>query len=112
MLAYNSWVAARSTTPDTPGAGGTWEKYFDASDVGISGGSDVDGVSVAANGDIYLSTDNLVTLPVVSAENEDIFICISPTLGETTACTFSSSLFFDGSDWALEGNTVDAFSIQ
>ncbi|MDH3683344.1 MAG: PKD domain-containing protein, partial [Acidimicrobiia bacterium] len=101
-------------TPTVPGdytSGGTWEMYFDASDVGISGGGDVIGVSIAANGDIYLSTDTTVVVGGLTAADEDVFICTPITLGSTTQCTFAPGLYFDGSDWALEANDVDGIAV-
>ena len=90
---------------------GTWAMYFDGSDVGLSGGPDVDAADVAANGDIYLSTDAIVILNGVSPDNEDVFICTPTSLGDTTACTYASNLYFDGSVWGLDANDVDAISL-
>jgi hypothetical protein len=101
-------------TPAAPGnySSGTWALYFDGSDVGLSAESeDVDGVAVAANGDIYLSTTGSFSVPGVSGANEDVFICTPTALGTTTACTFAPVLFLDGSTVGLGGNNVDAIDL-
>lgn len=106
-------------TPTILGANtsGTWAMYFDGSDVGLSGGEDVDAVGIAANGALYLSTDGefIVTTTsgatIISGSDEDIFFCTPITLGPTTACTFSPTLAFDGSSWGLAADDVDAIGI-
>jgi hypothetical protein len=84
--------------------------YFDGSDVGLNTSSteDVDGVDVTDDGAIYLTTLGNFSVNGVSGAMEDIFVCTPTSLGNTTACTFSSALFFDGSIWGLAGNNVDA----
>ncbi|HET7008625.1 MAG TPA: Ig-like domain-containing protein [Candidatus Binatia bacterium] len=102
-------------TPTTPGnyTSGTWAMYFDGSDVDLATASseDVDAVDVAANGDIYLSTRGLFAVSGVSGDNEDVFVCTPTSLGLTTACTYSPTLYFDGSTWGLAGNDVDAINL-
>lgn len=69
---------------------GTFSVYFDGSDVGLSDGSseDIDGVSLTPAGTILLSTLGAVSVPGVSAADEDI-IEFSPTqLGATTAGSY------------------------
>ena len=97
-------------TPNTPDnyTSGTWAMYFDGSDVTLS--SDVDSVSVATNGDIYLSMGGNFTVPGVSGADEDVFVCRPTSLGNTTACTYLPNLF-DGSLWGLGSNDVDAIDL-
>ncbi len=94
---------------------GTWAMYFDGSDVGISGGSDVNGLAITPNGDLDLTTDNTVVLTLVlgtlTVENEDVFICRPISLGENTACEFLPNLFFDGSNFGLDSNDVFGISL-
>jgi len=47
----------------------------------------------------------------VSGADEDVFICAPASLGMTTACTFSPTLFFDGSLWGLDANDLDAIDL-
>jgi hypothetical protein len=102
-------------TPTSLGAttSGTWAMYFDGSDVGLAntGGEDIDGLSVATNGDLYLSAEGSFSVSGVSGADEDIFICTPTSLGTTTSCTFSPTLYFDGSVWGLGSNDVDAFDV-
>jgi hypothetical protein len=47
----------------------------------------------------------------VSGFDEDVFVCVPTSLGTTTACTFSSTLYFDGSTWGLSANDIDGFQL-
>jgi len=47
----------------------------------------------------------------VSGDDEDVFVCTPTSLGLTTACTYSSTLYFDGSTWGLAANDVDAINV-
>ena len=101
-------------TPTTLGANtsGTWLMYFDGSDVTLDASSeDVDALDVTANGNIYLSTFGNFAVTGVSGADEDVFVCTPTSLGNTTACTYSPALYFDGSAWGLAGNDVDAINI-
>jgi hypothetical protein len=101
-------------TPTTLGdvTSGTWSMYFDGSDVGLSESSneDVDALDVIANGNIYLSTLGDFAVAGLSGADEDVFVCIPTSIGDVTACTYSSGLYFDGSTWGLAANDVDAFN--
>ena len=92
---------------------GSWVMYFDGSDVGLATTSDedIDGLSMAANGDIYLTTLGNFAVTGVSGADEDVFICSPGSLGVTTTCTFSPTLFFDGSLWGLDANDLDAIDL-
>jgi hypothetical protein len=87
--------------------------YFDGSDVGLadSGNEDVSGLDISPNGDILLSTLGDFLVPGISGTNEDIFVCVPTSNGDSTACNYSSSLYFDGSIWALDSNSVDGIQI-
>jgi len=102
-------------TPTTPGVftSGTWAMYFDGSDVDLAttNGEDVDALDVASNGDIYLSTLDAFSVTGVSGADEDVFVCGSPTTGAETACTFSPTLYFDGSALGLGRNDVDGINL-
>ena len=76
----------------------------------------------AANGDLYLSTVGNFSVPLLpsgtlTGANEDVFVCTSPTLtsGTITGCTYSSTLYFDGSTIGsapgLTPNNVDAIDL-
>jgi len=88
----------------------TWSMYFDGSDVGLSAGSEnVDAVD--ANGSIYLSTTGNFSVTGAAGADEDVFVCTAPTTGANTACTYSPTLFFDGSAWGLAANDVDEIKL-
>lgn len=100
-------------TPTSLGANtsGTWSMYFDGSDVGLGGNGDIDATTVGSNGNIYLSTLVAFSLPGVSGENEDVFVCTPTSLGDNTACTYLPALYFDGSVWGLGGDNIDAIGL-
>ncbi|MEW5957450.1 MAG: IPT/TIG domain-containing protein, partial [Chloroflexota bacterium] len=101
-------------TPATPGVytSGTWSMYFDGSDVGMAAAAEnIDAVDVFG-GDLYLSTTGDLVVPFippnpgVDGQDDDVFICASPTTGTNTACA-SGSLFFNGGAFGLGGNDID-----
>ena len=95
----------------TPGTN-TWAMYFDGTDVGLTAsGEDVDGVALAVNGDIYLSTAALFSVTGVSGADEDVFRFIPTALGANTSGTYSSTLVFDGSVLGLAGNDLSAIEL-
>jgi predicted outer membrane repeat protein len=90
---------------------GTWALYFDGSDVGLSETSDedIDALDVVG-ANIYLSTLGNFSVTGLSGADEDVFVCAATSTGDVTACTYSPSLYFDGSTWGLTSNDVDAFN--
>ena len=89
---------------------GSWAMYFDGSDVGLADTSDedVDALDVVG-ANIYLSTLGNFAVPGLSGADEDVFVCVASSIGEVTACNYSSFLYFDGSAWGLSANDLDAF---
>jgi hypothetical protein len=49
------------------------------------------------NGKYFPIHDGAFSVTGVSGDNEDVFVCTPTSLGATTACTYSSVLYFDGS---------------
>ncbi|MBM3925898.1 MAG: hypothetical protein FJ320_07925 [SAR202 cluster bacterium] len=95
-----------------PNTAGTWSMYFDGSDVGLSSSSeDVTGAAVDSAGKIYLSTEGSFSVPGVSGANEDVFVFTPTSLGNTTAGTYQSTLFFDGSVYGLSGNAIGGIDL-
>jgi hypothetical protein len=102
LLALNNAVFGDATS-------GTWELYFDGEDVGLTDVTeDINGVWVAANGDIYLSTLSTFSVTNVSGDGADIFACTPTSLGGTTSCTYT--LYWDGSASGFN-STIDGFFI-
>jgi subtilisin family serine protease/Tol biopolymer transport system component len=91
---------------------GTFELYFDGSDVGLTTGSeDVDAVDVLDDGRIVLSTLGKARIEGIFSRAEDLLLFTPNSLGEATEGTFE--LYFDGSDVGLTtGNeNVDAVDV-
>ncbi len=92
---------------------GSWALYFDGSDVALRGNTeDVDALAVDADGDIYLSTTGNFSADSLSGADEDIFFFTPSTLGSSTSGTYEEPPpFFDGSDYGLSGNDINAFDL-
>lgn len=89
---------------------GSWAMYFDASDTGLGG--NVEGARVhPSTGKIYLSIDGSTTLGGVGITASDIFACTPTSLGNNTACTYDSTLAWDGSNHDYSGENMDAMYI-
>lgn len=100
-------------TPSSPGdtTSGSWAMYLDGSIAALGLGQtaeDIDGLEIAANGNIYLTTADVFSVTGVSGDDEDIFVC-TPTY--TSGVVTSSTLFFDGSVYGLAANDVDVINL-
>jgi len=82
---------------------GSFEMYFDGSDVGLdtSSGEDIDAVSVTDDGAIYMSTVGNFSVSGISGADEDVFVFDPASLGSGTAGSFRTDLFFNGSDFGF-----------
>jgi len=102
-------------TPVTLGdaTSGSWAMYFDGSDVGLGEVSteDVDALDVNTGGGLYLSTLGAFDVGTLTGGGEDVFVCNPISLGDTSACSYAGTPFFDGSLWGLAGKNVDAFEL-
>jgi hypothetical protein len=92
---------------------GGFSLSFDGSDVGLGdAGEDIDATAVDASGHIYLSTLDVFAVPGITGADEDVFVFSPTTLDPpTTAGTFASTLFFDGSSFGLGANDVFAIDV-
>ena len=92
---------------------GRFSLWFDGSDAGLGdAGEDVDAAAVDASGHIYLSTFDVFAVPGVSGNDEDVFAFTPTTLDPpTTAGSYASTLFFDGSSYGLGPNDVFAIDV-
>ncbi|GGA17693.1 choice-of-anchor Q domain-containing protein [Okeania sp. KiyG1] len=103
-------------TPRSPrdNSRGSFELYFDGSDVGLTKASeDIDGLSVdPLTGDLLISTLGVFQVRGVRGKDEDILRFNSDTLGRNTRGTWS--LEFDGSDVELTmgSEDIDAIGIN
>jgi 6-phosphogluconolactonase (cycloisomerase 2 family) len=102
-------------TPTSLGAvtAGGFSLSFDGSDVGLGdAGEDIDATAVDTSGHIYLSTLDVFAVPGITGADEDVFVFSPTTLDPpTTAGTFASTLFFDGSSFGLGANDVFAIDV-
>jgi FtsP/CotA-like multicopper oxidase with cupredoxin domain len=97
-------------TSGSPIVSCNWSWWFDGSDVGLAAGTeDVIGLSVTPLGDIYLSTQGAFSVTGLSGDGSDVFACLSPTLGQNSACA-SFSMYFDGSASGLT-DVIDALDL-
>jgi len=93
---------------------GTWAMYFDGSDVALnqSATENVSGNWIdPGTGQIYLSTVGAFSVPGVSGDGADIFICTPGSLGPTTTCTYGPGLYWDGSAKGFAGEVADGIDI-
>ncbi|MGK7912933.1 MAG: AGE family epimerase/isomerase [Synechococcus sp.] len=95
-------------TPTSTGANtaGSFELYFDGSDVGLtSGGEDIDSVAFTPNGDLVIGVTGTFNAGGVSAQDEDLIVFEATSLGANTSGNLS--LYFDGSDVGLDSSSED-----
>ena len=99
LLAFNASSLGQTTS-------GTFEHYFDGSDVGISQSSeDINGTWIDGNGDIYLTTVGNFDVPGVTGDAADIFTFTPTSTGANTSGTFAP--FWDASANGLTGTNLD-----
>ncbi len=91
---------------------GTWEIYFDGSDVALrdgGNGEELEGVSISDNGDIFLTTKGAFSVPGLSGDGADILRCTPQSTGSTTTCTYD--LFWSGSEHGLAGHSLNGVQV-
>ncbi len=92
---------------------GTFQLYFDGSDVGlISNGEDVDGITLHPDGRLMVSTTGSFSGSGASGADEDLFLFSDTSLGSSTSGSFAQ--YFDGSDVGLSTSRredVDAVAL-
>jgi uncharacterized repeat protein (TIGR01451 family) len=96
----------------------TWSWYFDGSDIGLgvtppstaSSSENIDGVDVDPDGNLYLSTFGAFQIPGLSGQNEDIFVCMSATLGSDTSACVSVSMYWNATALGITDN-VDGIDV-
>jgi Cadherin-like len=91
-----------SFTPTSTGnnTAGTFQLYFDGSDVGLTTNSEeIDAIALTPDGRLVISTNDSFSVTGVSGNDEDLIVFNSTSLGSTTSGTWS--MYFDGSDVSL-----------
>jgi len=102
-------------TPTSLGSvtAGTFNFYFDGSDVGLTtDAEDVDAISIAADGSLVVSTLDAFSVTGLSGQDEDLIEFNATALGSVTSGSWA--MYFDGSDVGLSSNAnedVDAAGI-
>ena len=107
-------ISAFTPTSLGQNTAGTWVRYFDGSDVslGSSSSEDIYALAVDATGEIYLSTQGDFSVAGVSGHDEDVFVFTPFSLGSSTAGTFATTLFLDGSAYGLSSNDIYGIDLR
>lgn len=114
LLSFKSYIlnlSARAEDEDIvkfvpsqlgPATAGSFEMYFDGSDVGIGANEDIDAIGFAPDGLLLISFTTSASIPGMSTvvQNEDLVAFDPTSLGWNTAGTWEG-LYFDGSDVGL-----------
>lgn len=84
---------------------GTFEFFFDGSDVGLAtGDEDIVAIAVDPDGRLVISTDDDFDVPGVSGDDEDLLVFNAVSFGADTAGAWD--LYFDGSDVSLASEDI------
>ena len=99
-------ISAFTPTELGPNTSGSFELYFDGSDVSLGSSSDEDiyALAVDTTGEIYLSTRGNFSVSGLSGADEDVFVFTPSSLGSSTSGTFAGTLFFNGSAYGVSGD--------
>ncbi|MGF1523109.1 MAG: hypothetical protein ACFBSF_12410 [Leptolyngbyaceae cyanobacterium] len=97
-----------TSTGDT--TAGSFSVFFDGSDVGVIDGG-VDGLSIDAASDLFLSTTDDFAVGGVTGKDEDVIAFTPTSTGDTTTGSFDSTLFFDGSENGLQFRNVQGLDL-
>ena len=85
---------------------GSFEWYFDGSDVGLTAsGEGIDAIDFAADGRLLLSTRGSFGVTGASGGDEDLVALTAATIGSNTSGTWA--LYFDGSDVGLNSSSSE-----
>ena len=90
---------------------GSFEWYFDGSDVGLTrSGEDIDALSVTSDGKLLLSTIGSFSAPGIGGRDEDLILFTPTSLGRNTSGAWAR--YFDGSDVGLRRSSEDVLGGQ
>ncbi|HRW07588.1 MAG TPA: zinc-dependent metalloprotease family protein [Caldilineaceae bacterium] len=89
---------------------GTWEWYFDGSDVGLTDATeDIFSLWIdAGRNEPYFSMAGPFAVKGLSGQAWDISFCTPVRFGSTTACTFTN--YWHGSDYGFGGEVIDGLA--
>ncbi|MEL6159325.1 MAG: CRTAC1 family protein [Cyanobacteria bacterium J06627_32] len=93
---------------------GSFERYLDGSDVGLStNGENIDALTGLPDGSLLISTQGRAKVTGVNAQDEDVLLFSPTSLGSNTRGTWS--LYIDGSDVGLANSAsedIDALAFN
>ena len=90
---------------------GTWSIYLDMSDVGLTtNDEDLDALSLW-NGHVLLSTLGNMSVPGLTAQDDDVVIFDPTSTGPTTAGTWDPVPYLDGASIGISGNDITAIGL-
>ena len=85
------------------GTAGSFEMYFDGSDVGLTQSTeDIDAFALLSDGSLLISTLGSPNVPGVSAKDEDVLLFTPSSLGNGTSGSWE--LYIDSGDVGLSGD--------
>jgi hypothetical protein len=90
---------------------GSWQWYFDGSDVGLTtDNEDIDAIGFAPDGRLLISTFGAFGVSGASGEGEDLIAFTPAQLGQSTSGAWA--MYFDGSDVGLSSaSTEDVWGV-
>ncbi|MGH1491604.1 MAG: Ig-like domain-containing protein [Acidimicrobiales bacterium] len=115
-LVDNSDVVRFVPTSVGENTSGTFEWFFDGSDVGLTQSTEaVDAISMLPSGDIVISVHQSAVVTAadgstIEARDEDLLLFMPETLGEETAGSFA--VFMDNSDIGFTSLTEDVWGVH
>lgn len=92
--------------PDSLGdaTAGSWELYFDGSDVGLKSANEaIDALTVLADGRLVISTKGTFMADGLTAKSKDLVVFTPTNLGQATAGSWA--IYFTGFDISLQSGT-------
>jgi hypothetical protein len=110
ILAF-TWTSLGASTA------GTWALYADMSDVGLSAvGENLDALALVdptapPSAAAYVSTTGAMSVPGLTADNNDVSVVTFSSIGATTAGTWSSPPYIDGAALGISSNDISAFEL-
>ncbi|HEX6868747.1 MAG TPA: hypothetical protein VF119_08065 [Candidatus Limnocylindrales bacterium] len=110
ILAF-TWTSLGTSTA------GTWALYADMSDVGLSTNSEnVDALALDDPTDppsamAFVSTTGTLSVPGLTAQNDDVSVVTFTATGNATAGTWASTPYLDGAALGIENNDISAFEL-
>lgn len=96
-----------------PNTAGTWSLYLKGSAIDLSASSEgVAGVSLAADGRLYLNTKGNFKVGTISGGTADVFECMPAALGENARCSPPPGMFWRGSANGFSDESIDALAVS